>query len=65
MFGDIVTANMILKCEDPLEAKRHRISGVDHVKWHLDGYEVRCQRKVPPEFYVNVDVESDHTKAPS
>ena len=42
MFGDSYTANMILRTETPLDAKRlsHRINGVDHSKWQLNRHTV-------------------------
>ena len=41
MFGDSYTANLILRCDNALEAKKlsHQINGVDHNKWKLEGYE--------------------------
>ena len=39
MFGDSYTANLILRCENALEAKKlsHHINGVDYNKWKQRG----------------------------
>ena len=54
MFGDNYTANMILRMETPLDAKRlsHRRSGVDHTKWQLNNYAV-CLDGVKEKFWQN------------
>ena len=54
MFGDSYTANLILKSDDPLEAKQlsHRINGVDYIKWCLDRYDV-CFDGVKEKFVQN------------
>ena len=41
MFGDSYTANLILRSENALEAKRlsYKITGVDHTKWKAEGFE--------------------------
>ena len=42
MFGDSYTANLILKCDSPLEAKwlSYKISGVNQNRWKMDGFEI-------------------------
>ena len=54
MFGDSYTANLILQTDSAIEAKRlsHKITGVDHTKWKLDGYE-KCVTGIMAKFDQN------------
>ena len=54
MFDDSYTANLILKCESPLEAKRlsYKINGVDRTRWKTDGFEV-CLDGLKEKFNQN------------
>ena len=54
MFGDSFTANLILCSESAIEAKRlsHKITGVDHSPWKLDGYE-KCITGIMAKFNQN------------
>ena len=54
MFGDRYTANLILKCDSPLEAKqlRYKISGVNQNRWKMDGFEI-CLDGLEEKFNQN------------
>ena len=58
MFGDSYTANLILRCDSTLEVKRlsHKINGVDHNKWKLDGYET-CFPGIREKFLQNLPLK--------
>ena len=59
MFGDSYTANLILRCDNALEAKKlsHQINGVDHNKWRLEGYEA-CFPGLKENFLQNPPLKS-------
>ena len=59
MFGDSYTANLILRCENALEAKKlsHDIKGVDYNKWKLEGYEA-CFPGIKEKFVQNPPLKS-------
>ena len=46
LFGDSKTVNQILRSDTPQECKRlsHYINGVDHSKWHAEGYDLCLDR---------------------
>ena len=54
MFGDSYTANRILLADTPIECKQlgYKINGVDHEKWHSDGYEI-CFAGIREKFMQN------------
>ena len=54
LFGDSYTTNLILRTDSAIEAKRlsHKISGVDHTRWKLDGYE-KCVIGIKAKFDQN------------
>ena len=54
MFGDSYTANLILRTDSAIKAKRlsHKITGVDHIKWKLDGFE-KCVTGIKAKFDQN------------
>ena len=54
MFGDSYTANLILRTDSAIKAKRlsHKITGVDHTRWKLDGYE-KCVTGIMAKFDQN------------
>ena len=54
MFGDSYTTNLILRTDSAIEAKRlsHKITGVDHTIWKLDGYE-KCVTGIMVKFDQN------------
>ena len=54
MFGDSYTANLILRTDSAIEAKRlsHKITGVDHIRWKLDDYK-KCVTGIMAKFDQN------------
>ena len=54
MFGGSYTANLILRTDSAIEAKRlsHKISGVEHTRWKLEGYE-KCAIGIKVKFDQN------------
>ena len=54
LSGDSYTANLILKCDDPLEAKRlnYRKKGFDPDRWRDDGFEL-CFADIEEKFTQN------------
>ena len=57
LFGDSNTANEILRSDTPQECKRlsHYIHGVDHSKWHTEGYDL-CLDGLREKFRQNKDL---------
>ena len=56
---DSYTANLILKCDSPLEAKRlsYKISGVNQNRWKIDGFEI-CLDGLKEKFNQNLLLRS-------
>ena len=54
LFGDSVTANKILQCDSPYEAKKlgYGVQGLRIRKWHDEGYEL-CLEGVRAKFHQN------------
>ena len=54
-FGDLVTANQILRSEMPYNAKwlSHQIQGVDNTQWRNEGYSI-CYEGVKVKFHQNL-----------
>ena len=54
LFGDSFTANQILTCDTPFEAKRlgYNVNGFDAQKWRDDGYDI-CLDGIKEKFLQN------------
>ena len=55
LFGDSFTANQIVTCDTPLEAKRlvFNVNGFDAKKWREDGYAI-CLDGIKGKFLQNL-----------
>ena len=54
LFGDSFTANQILTCDTPFEAKQlgYNVNGFDAQKWRDDGYDI-CLDGIKEKFLQN------------
>ena len=54
LFGDATTADKILECDSPYEAKKlgYNVQGVDNKKWLEEGYDI-CLEGVKAKFQQN------------